>query len=170
MTGFDIAVLVIAGIFVIIGAWRGFLRTVLRIGASVAAVILSRLLGGALGIALFPELIGADSAIGQRLPSTALDNVNRSLAVTIGTLAVFILALIVLRLVVRAIAGIALKDFKSNAVDKLLGAVLGLLIALGAIYVLAFAIDVIAVVITFVAPSSDIYEIIEGSVIFKYFF
>ncbi len=43
-------------------------------------------------------------------------------------------------------------------------------IAAGVVYMMAFAIDVIAVAVSFIAPSADIYEAVNSSVIFKYFF
>lgn len=170
MNGFDIAVLVITGIFVLIGVWKGFVRMALRLGSTVAAVILSRMFGGMLGELILPAIIGSDSAIGARLPSSALDNVNRSISVTVGTLLIFVVAFIVFRLISGVIARAVTGGIKRRTLDRVLGAIFGFVIALGAIYALAFIVDIIAMTVIFIDPSSDIYDIIGSTKIFKYFF
>ena len=170
MTVFDIAVLVIAGIFVAIGLWKGFLKAVLGWGAWLLAALLSRMLGGWLGDMLLPELIKGDGAIGSRLSSDMLDNINRSIASTVGTVIIFVVLLIAFKLIAKVAVKAVINGFKAKWLDKLLGALLGLVLAAGAVYALAFVTDIIAVLLSLIAPSLDIYGAIDNSVIFKYFF
>lgn len=170
MIGFDIAVLVIAGVFVLIGIWKGFLKTVLSWGAWLLAALLSRMLGSWLGNMLLPELIKGDGALGEKIPAATLENINSSIASTVGTVILFIVLLIVFKLVAKLIAKAVVDGFKTKWLDKLLGAVLGLVLAVGAVYALAFVVDIVAVLISFVAPSVDVYGAIDSSVLFKYFF
>ena len=170
MTGFDIAVLVIAGIFVIIGIWKGFLRTVLKFGASILAIFLARLFGTTVGNTLFPQIIKGDSALGSRLSSGTLDNINASIAGTIGTAILFVVLFILFRLIASIVSKAVLKALNSGPLDRILGALLGLVLAAGVVYALALAVDIVAVVITFIDPSNEIYDIVNSSLIFKYFF
>ena len=165
MTVFDIAALLIAAVFVIIGFWRGFVKSSLRLAALLASFVLARLFGGAVGRMLVPELVKSD-----RLSEQTLQKINSSLASVIGTVLVFAVLLIVLRLIARLIAKITVKSFGGKAIDKLLGALLGLVFAVAAIYSLAFVVDLVAIALSLIAPSVDIYSLIENSVIFKYFF
>lgn len=170
MTAWDIAILIIIGIFTVIGIVKGFLRTLLGFGAWATAIIIARIFGARLGESVIPELIHSDGILGGRLSSSAIDSVNRSLAASIGTLIVFALLYLLLRLLARALARVILRGRCITLIDRLLGAILGLAVAAGVIFALVLAFDAIAAVVTLIAPDSDMYGSVENTSIFKYFF
>lgn len=170
MSVFDIVTLAIAGVFVIIGFLKGFLKLVLKFGVAVLAVVTARLFGSGLGRMLFPNLIKSSSSIGARFSTSSLENINASIATVLGTLIVFAVVFIVFKLIAGIVSKAVSNGFKSKLTDKILGMVLGLALAAGIVYAFAFAVDIVAIVISFIHPSTDIYELINDTVIFKYFF
>ena len=167
---FDLITLIIAGIFVIIGIWKGFLKTVFKFGAAFLAVILAKFLGDPFGRLLFPELLKSDSAIGSKLSSATLEGINASLSSTLGTLILFVVLFIILRIIAGILAKLIVKGFNSKGLDRVLGGVLGLILAGGVIYVFALIVNIVALVMTFINPASDIYTVINNTVLFKLFF
>lgn len=170
MMWIDIALLLMTVVFVTIGIWKGFLKLIIKLGAVVPAVVLSRAFGGFLGVTLFPSIIGKDSAIAKKVSYSALENINTSLAKVIGTLILFIVLFIIFKIILGVISNMVKKEFKVSLVDRLLGGVFGLVIALGAAYAVAFAVNIVAMVITLIDSANPIYASIEDTVIFKYFF
>ena len=170
MTWFDVAVLGIAVLFTVIGFCTGFLRNVMRFGASVFAVIFANFFGGYIGRVLFPNLIKSDSAIAQRLPAPIVQSINETIAKTIGIAILFLILFVIFKIISGFISKL-LKGIKLiGAVDKILGALFGLLIAVGVIFVFAHTFNIIATLISFVDPSAAIYDTVDNSLIFKYFF
>ena len=165
----DIITLVIVGIFVIVGIWKGFLKTVFKLGATFFAVILAKFFGAPVGRMLLPEVIKSDSGLGSKLSSNTLANINSSISSIVGTLILFIVLFIILRIISGILAKAFVKGFRSKTLDRLLGAVLGLVLAAGVIYVFALVVELFALAITFIDPSSTFYSAIESTVIFKYF-
>lgn len=165
MTAVDIFALVITGAFVLVGLWRGFVKSSLRLCALIVSVIIARLFGGALGRALLPNIIKSDS-----ISSETLAKINGSISSVIGTLIVFIALYLLLTLLAKLISKITVKGFIGKLADKLLGALLGLFFGIAALYSLAFVFDIIAAVVSLAVPSADMYFVVEDSVIFKYFF
>lgn len=170
MAFFDIVTLIIAVVFVIIGFWKGFLKTILKFGATLLALILSRLFGTALGNMILPDFINGDSALGERLSPSTLDNVNSSIAATVGTLLIFVVLFVIFRLIASWVSKARVHRFKSRILDKILGAIFGLVLSFGAIYAFAVALELMAVLVTLIAPSIDIYSAVENTVIFRHFF
>ncbi len=165
VTAVDIFALVIVGAFVLIGLWRGFVRSSLKLCALIASIIIARFFGAALGRALLPEIIKSNS-----ISSGTLEKINTSISSVIGTLAVFAVLYLLLSLLARLISKITVKGFAGKLTDKVLGALLGLFFGIAALYSLAFVFDIISAVVSLVAPSADMYSVVENSVIFKYFF
>ncbi len=170
MTILDIVLLIITAVLVIVGFCRGFIKSILHLGATVLALIGARLIGGALGREFFPEIISRSSPIGSGMTSARLNDVNASLATILGALVVFLVLYFVLKLILRMIS----KRFDGNRdvgiINRLLGAALGFVMALGTIYAFACILDVVAIVLTLIGSDWDIYEAVDSSVIFKYFF
>ena len=167
---FDIITLVIMCIFVVIGFWKGFLGSVLRFGATLSAIILAKMLGGTFGSMSMPELISENSELGSKLSSSALDNINSSLATTIGTILLFVILLMAFRIIASAVSKAVIGGLKSKTLDRVLGAILGLVLSVGVVYAFAFAINLVAMIMTLADPSADIYSVINRTVIFRYFF
>ena len=170
MIWLDISVLLIACIFIIVGICKGFSRLAIKLGAVVPAVVIARLFGGFLGTRLFPEIIHDDWKMAEKMSSDSLDNVNESLAKIIGTIVLFVVLFIVFKIILSVISKILKKNPNINLLDRIIGAVFGALMALGAIYTFAFAVNIIAMVVTFFDSGSSIYDVIDKTVVFKYFF
>lgn len=151
MTGFDIVILVMTLTFVGIGIWKGFARTLLRFGAAVVSLIVARLFGGMLGEALLPKG-------------------NEYLATLLGTFIVFATLYLILRIVIKILSKKINDGFKSRLIDKILGGCLGFLLAIGAVCTLAYAVDLVAALLLLFDSPWDIYDAVESSVIFRYFF
>ena len=103
MTAVDIFALVITGAFVLVGLWRGFVKSSLRLCALIVSVIIARLFGGALGRALLPNIIKSDS-----ISSETLAKINGSISSVIGTLIVFIALYLLLTLLAKLISTVSL--------------------------------------------------------------
>lgn len=165
MTVFDIATLLIAVGFITVGIKRGFVGYSLKLCALILSVLLSRLFGVAIGRALFSNLI-----ISDRISADTLKNINLSVATILGTVLSFIIFRTVLGLLAKLVSRISVKSIKGKIADKLLGALLGVFFAAAAIYAIAFVVDIVAATVSLVFPNTDIYSMIERTVIFKYFF
>ena len=170
MTGLDIVILAIALVFVIVGAVKGFIKTLLRLGAAVFAIIVARMFGYLLGEALFGDLLSRRSPLAENMSPATLRSVNVSLSTLLGGLIIFLAVYILLRIIIRLTAKRLTDSFCGGLIDRLLGACLGLLLALGAIYALACVIDLLAIVLSICGSSFDIYDAVESSTLFKYFF
>ncbi len=170
MNFFDISVFVIVVLCFIIGVFKGLMRTVLKIGATVFAVVFANLIGPHVGLALFPNIIKSDSALVQNVSEHKLSAINETVAKTIGIVLLFLILFIIFRIIAGFIAKQVKKSDRISLLDRILGGVFGLFIAYGAVSVFAFALHLIAAIITLIVPSSNIYDTIEASAIFKYFF
>ena len=166
----DIITIIITGLFVIIGIWKGFLKTVLKFGAAFFAVIIAKLFGGRVGLMILPEVIKSDSGIGSKLSEATLLNINTSIATIIGTALLFIVLFIILRIIAGIVAKAVVGGLKSKGLDRILGAVLGFVLSVGAMHVVALIVNFVAVIMTFINPSSDIYAVIDRTVFFRFFF
>ncbi len=165
MIWLDIVTLAIAAVFVFIGIFKGFAKMVFRFGALALSVVLARIFGTLLGKALFPEIVKSSS-----IPAQTLENINASIAGVIGTVIVFIVVFIISRLLARFISKSLTKNCVVNLTDRILGGAAGLVFALGAIYLFAFCVNVYASTISLINTSSDIYDVIDSTLIFKYLF
>ena len=169
MTVFDIILLVIAVVLTLLGFLNGFCKMLLRAGATVAATILAGLFGGMLGRTLIPDLISGDGALGSRMSSETLERVNHTLSSALGMLAIFLIALLILRLVARIISKKATKGFFTKTVDRLLGLALGLVVSVGAAWTFAFLVGLAGSVEALITGGSSLLDAAHESVIFKYF-
>ncbi len=169
MNWLDATVLILAAFFLLMGVWKGFLKMILRFGALAASVVTAKIFGSTLGSLILPALIKSDSSIGERLSVDTLQKLNGSIATVVGTLLLFLVLYLLLRLLARAISKAAKKSDGVGAVDRILGAALGLVFALGAIYTLAFGVH-LAAMLGSLFDFSDIYDAVDSSLLFKYFF
>ncbi len=164
MNWLDIVTLVIACAFVAICAWRGFLKIVLRFGALVLSLICAKIFGSVLGNALFPSIVKSDS-----MDAEVLADINSSIASLLGTVVLFIILFIVLRIVATLVAKALTGKELAKAADKLLGAAVGVVFALGALFAFVSVLHIVAMVMSFVG-SNVIYEAVDASLFFKFFF
>ena len=106
MNVFDIITLAIFLISVVIGLWRGFLKTVIKLGAPVIAALGARFFGRPLGDLLLPELIKKRPS---SMSSGELERVNEAISSLVGTLIVFIALFVILRLLAGLFGNIIVK-------------------------------------------------------------
>ena len=170
MSWLDVAVIFTAVAFCIIGFCNGFLRSVLKLGAYVFSTVISCTLGAWIGRILFPNIIGADSAVAEKLPIQIIDSINETLSKFLGIIILFLALVILLRIISRFISKLFEKIKIIGVIDRILGALFGLLIAVGIICVFAMILDFIAMISCFFDTSATLYSIIEETVIFRYFF
>ena len=166
MNIFDIIALIVFLVSIVICLWRGFLKTVLKLGAPVLAAICARFLGRPLGGILLPKLI-------QKPPSSmsadTLERLNGTISSVVGTIIVFVVLFIAFRLLAGLLAKTVKKITGTSVLDRVLGAVFGLLIGFAAVVLLAETLEIVAMIGTFVYPEFSLLEIMQDSVLFKYF-
>ena len=170
MTVLDIVLLSVTGVLVIVSFCRGFVRTLMGLGTAILAMVAARLVGGAIGRELFPQLLTRKSPIAVGMSSAKIERLNTSIATVLGTLAAFIVFYLIFKLILKLISHRLDDRSTSGIIDKLFGAALGLVMALGAIYAFACLIDVIAIVLALFGSSWDIYDAVESSVILEFLF
>ncbi len=164
MNWLDIITLVIACAFIAICAWRGFLKIILRFGALILSVVCAKIFGSILGNALFPSIIKSDS-----IDTSVLAKINSSVATLLGTVILFVILFIVLRIVASLVAkAMTGKEF-AKVTDKLLGAAVGIVFALGVLFMFVSALHIVGMVTSFFG-SNMIYEAVDASLFFKFFF
>ena len=54
--------------------------------------------------------------------------------------------------------------------DRVLGAIFGLIVAFGIVSVFSEGVRVVATVMSYIDPSTSIFDTVENTVLFKYFF
>ena len=165
MNVFDIIVIASAALFIAIGVWKGFLKTVLRLGAAVVSMILAKLLGPVVG-GLIPDI---DKG-GAGLSSETANSINGAISSVVGTAVVFILLFIVLRLLAKVLAKLITRMTGTTRLDRIFGGVFGLLVAVSFVFLFAEAFKIVATAVTLVSPDSNIFEYASDSLVFKYFF
>ena len=150
----------------VICVWKGFLKIVLKLGALVFAAIIAKIFGKAVGDLWFSGLIKTS---GEGMTAELLEKLNASIAVVIGTVVAFVIFYIVLRIIFHFVAKLVKKMAGVSTLDRILGAVFGIAMALGFMFVFSEAVRIVATVATYIKPESAMFEIIENTVIFKYF-
>ena len=163
----DIITALIFAVTLVVCVWNGFLKILLKLGAFIIAAVVARVFGPSIGELWFSELISTSS---DRLGAFALDRINGALATVIGTVLVFLIFYLVLRIIFALLAKLVKKADGVSAADRILGAVLGFVVALGLTFVFCELVRVAATLVTLASPDSQIFSNIEDTVIFKYFF
>ena len=166
MNVFDIMTLSVFIVSVVICLWKGFLKTVLKLGAPVLAALGARFFGRPLGELLLPELIEKPPS---GMSAATLERLNGTISSVVGTLLVFIVLFIAFRLLAGLLAKIVKKVTRTSVLDRAAGAVFGLLIGFAVAVVLAEALEIVAAVGTFISPEFSLFEMMEDSMLFKYF-
>ena len=166
MNIFDIITLAVFAIAVIICAWKGFIKIILKLGAVVIAAAVAKFVGPMLGNALIPELISTPP---ESMNVGTLGTVNETLASVIGTVLLFVVLFILLRIIAGLISKIITKVTHTSALDRILGAVFGFVVAFAFVVIFAKLVEIFATVSAFIDPDTAIFDTIEDTVLFKYF-
>ena len=166
MNIFDIITLIVFLASVFICIWRGFLKTVIKLGAPVLAALGARFFGRSLGELILPELVKKSPS---GMSASTLELVNSTISSIVGTLIVFVVLFIVFKLLAGIFAKIIKKVTHSSLLDRVTGAIFGLLIGFAVMVALAEALEIVAMVGTFISSDIALFEMMEDSVLFKYF-
>ena len=150
MNIFDIIAIIIFAVFVLICTLKGFLKILAKWGAFFAAMLLSKPIGSYLGEAFLGESL-------------------KSFAPILGTVVMFILLYFVCRIIFGLLAKLITKVMNTGVLDHILGAVVGVLGGVAAVFLFAFACDVIEVVVSFFNENAEIVTNLGNSEILEYF-
>ncbi len=165
----DIITIVIALGLVVSCLWKGLLKIALRFGALIVSGVVAWLVGPAIGERFFSNLIKEGTFSVEALTGEMLQYVNEAIGVILGMTVSFIVVFIVLRVVVKYLSKLLKKITKTSVIDHLLGGLFGLLAAFVLIILFAKVVNVVAAVTVLVDPSSEIFDMIDSTVFFKYF-
>ena len=99
MDWFDAAAFVLVTQCFIIGVFKGLLRTVPKIGASVFATVFENLLSGRIGLFMLPKVIKGDSVPARALSEQKLKTINDTHKKTIGVVLLFLILFIIFRII-----------------------------------------------------------------------
>ena len=152
MNAFDIIAIAIFVLFVVICAFRGFLKILAKWGAFFAATILSKLFGAKVGLLLLGDV-----------------NILSSFSHIIGTVFLFVVLFFVCRIIFGVVAKLITKALGTKAIDKVLGAVLGVVGGLAAVFLFAFVADFIVAIVSVFDADANIVHMINSTSILKYF-
>lgn len=130
MDFFDIFAISVLAVCTLVGIWKGFLYTVLKFGAFFLSVIVSKPLGALVSKLLREELLS------DIISAEALLFVIELLLVIF----VFAIIFLVFKFFAKMFSKAFNKLFKSKKVDRLFGAVLGLCIGCGALFLIGLLI------------------------------
>ena len=160
MNFFDILAFVLLGIAILVCAFKGFLKIFLKFGAFVIAVLLSKTFGRSVGSMIIPSSF---DITGGRVSYADAEAINSTLASLLGTVLLFIVSYIFLRLIFAVIRRILKKGLNLGVPDKIIGACFGVLVGGAIVYALFEAIGLVATVVTIISPSSSFFETFRES-------
>ncbi len=163
----DVITAVIFAAAIVVCIWKGFLKILLNLGAFIIAAVIARMFGSSIGGLFFSDLINISS---DRFGFLALENINEAIATVIGTVLVFLIFYLVLRIIFAIVSKLVKRADGISAVDRILGAVFGVVMAFGITFVFCELVRITATVVTLIDPNSQIFNVIGDTVIFKYFF
>ena len=152
MNLFDIIAIAIFVLFVIVCTFSGFLKMLAKWGAFFAAMILSRMFGARVGEYLLGDV-----------------DFLSSFSNVIGTAIVFVALFFAGRIILGLLAKIITKASGTGAIDKLLGAVLGVVGGVAAVFLFAFVSEFIVSVVSLFDANANIVHMINDTSILKYF-
>ena len=165
MNVFDIITIVIFALFVIICAFKGLLKILSNWGSFFGALIISRIFGAAAGEFLLNALSGPIS----NMESKTLASLILNAIPTLGTVLLFFLVYLVLRLILGGLAKILKKVFDAKPLDHFLGAIVGVFGGIAVIFLFTFLIEIVGSITSALNINSGMLEAMEGSPILNFF-
>ena len=152
MNAFDIIAIALFALFVIVCTFRGFLKIISKWGAFFAAIIFSKMFGERVGDLIFGEI-----------------PILSSFAKALGTALLFVVLFLAGRIIFGLLAKLITKVLKAGAIDKVLGALVGIAGGIAAVFLLAFVSELfVSFVSTFNADAEIVHMVNEASIL-KYF-
>jgi len=131
MALWDIVTLVILGLGLLYGIWKGFLKLVLKVGAFFLAIIVAKPLGNLISSSFIDGLFNGNK----------LEEILQFIVSIVISIVLFIILYILFRIIARVIASALNKLFDSKKIDKVIGAIIGLVIGGGIVFLLATVLE-----------------------------
>ncbi len=162
----DIICVAVIALSTIICLFKGFKRIIFKICSFVIAMYVAKIFGCRLG----NFLLSFFSTEGNNVIDPALlEKLSSSMVSAIGTGIIFIVLYIILRLVFKIIAIKTERSAGSVIIDRLLGAVLGLLLGTAIVFVFTEIAEFVLSAIAYFKGEQEVLEIVNASGIFKFF-
>lgn len=140
MNVIDTISLSIIAFFVLIFAIKGLKKVIFSIISIILAVCIARFAGNSVGEILISDVFKTGFA---GLSDDAIARLNGILPNLLGTLIVFLLCFIVIRLLLKIVEMRMGVGLHSIIINRLLGAIAGLIIGISFLFILSYVIEVI---------------------------
>ena len=127
MALWDIITLVVIGIGLIYGIWKGFFKIILRGAALFLAIMISKPIGDFI----------TEKFIFGRFSGNKFEAILEASASVVTSIVIFIILLFVLKLLAGLVAKGINKILSSSKIDRFLGGLLGLVIGCGLMFLIA---------------------------------
>ncbi len=162
MTFLDFLCIAIIVVFTAICAFKGMKKIIFRMVAFIVAMLVAKLLGYKIGNFLLSDIIQIDiGPVSNRVKETIIS--------VVGTLLLFVILFIFLRLIFKVVEGKFEKNIQSIIIDRLCGALVGFLLGISIVFVFTEVVDAVLAVIAFVKKDIEVFNIAEESIIFRLF-
>lgn len=161
----DTTLLIVVAFFVLIFAIKGFRKIFFSIISCAIALCLASLFGESVGILLGTDGLAPGFA---GFSEETVAKLNSMLSNFFGAVIVFLLCFIVFRLLFKVVEMKMNLSVHSVVINRLLGALAGLIVGIGFIFVLSFVLEVFATVLVRVSPESDLLVQINNSKIWNF--
>ncbi len=160
MSILDYICIALIGGSVVICALKGLKKIIFKIAAFVISVILAKLVGGKIGHLLLSDIININFG-------SLSSEINGRIISILGTLIVFILLFIFLKLIFKVVEGKMGQNIQSLIVDRLLGALVGFFIGVAIVLVFTEVVDIVLSVISLFKRDADVFDVVDNTIIFR---
>ncbi len=160
MSALDYICIALIGCSSLICAIKGLKKIFFRLAAFVISVILAKLVGNKVGYFLLSDVI--DVNLGS-----ASSEINNRIISILGTLIVFALLFVFLKLIFKVVEGKMGQNIQSRIIDRLLGALVGFFIGVAVVLIFTEAVSIVLTVISLLKGDVDAFEIVDNTIIFK---
>ncbi len=160
MTVFDYICFVIIGAAVMLCAFKGLRKIIFRLAAFIVSMIVARLIGDKIGNLLLSDVIQIDiGPISEKIKSTIISS--------LGTLVVFILLFIFLKLIFKVVEGKFDQNINSVIIDRLCGALVGFFLGVAIVFVFTEVVDIVITIIATFKKDGEIFDFVQKSIVFR---
>ena len=158
----DIICIAIIAACMMICLIKGFKKVIFKLSSFVIAMILAKLFGNRIGKALLSKIIDIDIGAFS-------DKLNSAIISALGTLIVFVMLFVLLRLIFKVVEGKMERSIRSVVVDRLWGALTGFIIGVAFVFVFTETVYIILTTVSAIKCSTEAVEYIDKTIIFKFF-
>ncbi len=165
MNALDILCLVIISASIVICTLKGLKKIIFKVCAFFLAMLLAKLFGFKVGDLVIPELVKDNKLFGSEMA----EKIDDSIASVVGTIIIFIVSFVILRLIFKIVEFKLGSSMQSIVINRLLGALVGLFAGVAVVLAFTEVVNIIASVSVFVDQGDVFFDAIDNSVIFKFF-